>query len=414
MRKLFGFVLVLAVLGSAGLVSAQDAQTPTQICDAALPAAEPATRTFTEAEDVLEPGTDYRAILCTEAGPVYIDLFENLTPVTVNSFVFLAQQGYYNNTTFHRVIQDFMVQGGDPTGTGTGGPGYQFQDEFVGFLNFDVPGWLAMANAGAGTNGSQFFITTVPTEHLDFKHTIFGQVLEGTENVATIKLRDPETATEAGTALQTVVIVTDADTVTTTFEDPASLTQDEVVQAFDKIGETITPEVAEMLTQATTVSTTAEVVAAAPAAAQTALAETLEQNKHEYRASNTVTNVACDIDNLGFGAITYTLDAFATPEDAAAALASEYLTQVAEANGFTGQTSENLPNALFTKTETVCDKEMVHAQTSWQRGHLIATAAITFPAADPNAQDIDMVLSQFVAMQVYEPILSEVLRAELR
>ena len=117
---------------------------------------------FQEAETVLEPDVDYRAIFCTTAGTVYVDLYESLTPMTVNNFVFLAQQGYYDNTTFHRVIPDFMVQGGDPTATGSGGPGYQFGDEPVGFLTFDRPGLLAMANAGPGTNGSQFFITTVP------------------------------------------------------------------------------------------------------------------------------------------------------------------------------------------------------------------------------------------------------------
>ena len=143
-----GLVIGLALLLLAAFaVSAQDAQTPTELCEQAVPAEGPATREFSTADWVLEEGVDYRAVLCTDAGPVYVDLFEAFTPITVNNFVFLAQNGYYNNTTFHRVIQDFMVQGGDPTGTGTGGPGYQFEDEFVGFLNFDRPGWLAMANA---------------------------------------------------------------------------------------------------------------------------------------------------------------------------------------------------------------------------------------------------------------------------
>ena len=121
-------------------------------------------------------------------------------PSTASSF--FREQGYYNNTTFHRVIQDFMAQGGDPTATGTGGPGYSFDDEFVGFLNFDRPGWLAMANSGANTNGSQFFITTVPYPSLNYNYTIFGEVLEGQENVANIRLRDPDTATEPGTNAQ--------------------------------------------------------------------------------------------------------------------------------------------------------------------------------------------------------------------
>src|SRR5688572_14124487 len=121
--------------------------------------------------------------MCTDAGAIYIDLLEDFAPATVNNFVFLAQNNYYDNTIFHRVLEDFMAQGGDPTGTGSGGPGYQFRDEFAPFLTFDRPYLLAMANAGAGTNGSQFFITTAETPHLDFRHTIFGDVLEGQENV---------------------------------------------------------------------------------------------------------------------------------------------------------------------------------------------------------------------------------------
>src|SRR5262245_21071917 len=104
------WVLLLLTLGLSSVAAAQDAQTPAAICDAAAPQ-EPATRSFTEPEQVLEPGVDYRAIFCTEVGPVYIDLLEDYAPVTVNSFVFLAENGYYNNTTFHRVIPDFMAQG---------------------------------------------------------------------------------------------------------------------------------------------------------------------------------------------------------------------------------------------------------------------------------------------------------------
>ena len=127
----------------------------------------------------------------------------------MNNFVFLAGQSYFDSTTFHRVIPDFMVQGGDPTGTGRGGPGYRFEDEPVGFLIFDRPGLLAMANAGPGTNGSQFFITTVPTPHLNRKHTIFGDVLLGQDIVEAIRERDPSTASESGETLHTVLIITD-------------------------------------------------------------------------------------------------------------------------------------------------------------------------------------------------------------
>lgn len=179
-----------------------------EICDNATPT-EPASRSYGQAEQVLEEGVDYQAVFCTDAGPIYVELYEEQTPVTVNNFVFLAQNDYYDNTMFHRVIQDFMAQGGDPTGTGSGGPGYQFQDEIVPSLTFDRPGLLAMANAGAGTNGSQFFITYVPTDWLNGAHTIFGTVLQGYDNALNIQLRDPSIPTSPATTLQDVIIITD-------------------------------------------------------------------------------------------------------------------------------------------------------------------------------------------------------------
>lgn len=123
----------------------------------------------------------YTAIIRTNLGSMVIELFADQAPVTVNNFIFLANDGFYNGVIFHRVIPSFMIQGGDPTGTGTGGPGYRFQDEIVAGLTFDQPGRLAMANAGPGTNGSQFFVTTVPTPNLNGAHTIFGQVTQGQE-----------------------------------------------------------------------------------------------------------------------------------------------------------------------------------------------------------------------------------------
>lgn len=198
--------------GSADAVDVVDAElsgTLAEICEAATPAIEPDNRSFAEAEEVLEDGVDYRAILCTDAGPIYVDLYEEDTPVTVNNFVFLAQANYYNNTTFHRVLEDFMAQGGDPTGTGTGGPGYTFQDEIVGNLTFDREGLLAMANSGPATNGSQFFITFEPTPWLDGLHTIFGEVIADQATVERIELRDPQTATGVGTIVDTIIIITD-------------------------------------------------------------------------------------------------------------------------------------------------------------------------------------------------------------
>ena len=118
-----------------------------------------------------------KAIIKTNKGEINLNLFSEAAPVTVLNFVNLANRGYYDNTIFHRVIDDFMAQGGDPTGTGMGDPGYSFGDEVYNGYLFDKPGYLAMANAGPNTNGSQFFITTVITEWLNNNHTIFGEVV---------------------------------------------------------------------------------------------------------------------------------------------------------------------------------------------------------------------------------------------
>ncbi len=124
----------------------------------------------------------------TSKGEINLNLFPAATPATVTNFVHLARKGYYDGLKFHRVIEDFMIQGGDPTGTGAGGPGYQFGDEFIEELTFNVPGKLAMANAGPGTNGSQFFITHVPTEWLNYKHTIFGEVVSDADQAVVNKI----------------------------------------------------------------------------------------------------------------------------------------------------------------------------------------------------------------------------------
>jgi peptidyl-prolyl cis-trans isomerase B (cyclophilin B) len=121
---------------------------------------------------------DLIAIIGTNRGDIRLRLFHNSVPLTVGNFVNLALRGYYNGLKFHRVIDNFMIQGGCPYGSGTGGPGYTFEDEFVPELRHDKPGVLSMANAGPGTNGSQFFITHVPTDWLDQKHTVFGEVVE--------------------------------------------------------------------------------------------------------------------------------------------------------------------------------------------------------------------------------------------
>ena len=128
-----------------------------------------------------------QAHIKTNKGTIKLNLFYDKTPITVSNFVNLANRGYYNNLSFHRVINDFMVQGGCPIGTGTGGPGYNFSDEFHPELRHDQPGVLSMANAGPGTNGSQFFITTSTPEWLNDKHTIFGKVVKGYDKVKKIE-----------------------------------------------------------------------------------------------------------------------------------------------------------------------------------------------------------------------------------
>jgi cyclophilin family peptidyl-prolyl cis-trans isomerase len=133
----------------------------------------------------------YTATIKTDKGDMVFKLFATKTPRTVNNFVFLARQGFYNGTIFHRVIENFMVQGGDPTGTGMGGPGYKFGDEFDPSLKHDKTGVLSMANAGPGTNGSQFFITHVATPRLNGKHTVFGELIKGEDVLMSIPVRDP-------------------------------------------------------------------------------------------------------------------------------------------------------------------------------------------------------------------------------
>ena len=155
----------------------------------------------------IDPAKSYFAIFRTEKGDIRVQLFADKAPHTVNNFVFLARQGYYDNTTFHRVLEDFMAQGGDPTGTGQGGPGYVFADEIDPTLTFGAPGLLAMANAGPNTNGGQFFLTFAPTPWLNGLHTIFGKVVAGMGVLLSLRLRDPQAAPSySGDALQTVVI----------------------------------------------------------------------------------------------------------------------------------------------------------------------------------------------------------------
>ena len=145
-----------------------------------------------------------QAIINTSKGAIRLTLFAEKTPLTVANFVNLARRGFYDGLNFHRVIGDFMIQGGCPLGTGTGSPGYRFEDEFDATLRHDRPGRLSMANSGPGTNGSQFFITHVPTPHLDDNHSIFGEVLDTND-------QDVVNAISQGDVIDTITIEGDVD-----------------------------------------------------------------------------------------------------------------------------------------------------------------------------------------------------------
>jgi cyclophilin family peptidyl-prolyl cis-trans isomerase len=190
--------------------SAVEVPPPDEVSEGAASELEPAARAdmySAPPEMTIDPGKYYYATFKTQRGDIKVQLFADRAPITVNNFVFLAREGFYNNTVFHRVIADFMAQGGDPTGTGMGGPGYTFQDEFDPSLTFDRAGLLAMANSGPATNGSQFFITFVPTDWLNNRHTIFGEVVEGMEVLSQITLRDPQLdVSTPGDTLYTVLI----------------------------------------------------------------------------------------------------------------------------------------------------------------------------------------------------------------
>ncbi len=194
-------VLVLIGIGLAWLLFPRSAPAETEVPSSeflAYDAAPPMT---------IDVNKEYLATFkLAKGGEFVVQLLPEQAPKTVNNFVFLARQGYYDGTTFHRVLDDFMAQGGDPTGTGMGGPGYQFENEDSDLL-FDKPGVVAMANAGRDTNGSQFFITFVPYPSLNGGYTIFGQVVEGMDVVNSLTRRNPDQNPDfQGDAIETIEI----------------------------------------------------------------------------------------------------------------------------------------------------------------------------------------------------------------
>jgi cyclophilin family peptidyl-prolyl cis-trans isomerase len=181
-----GATAALAAVLSACASQVADSPTPTPTAERNAP-----LQWSHPPEMTIDSQKRYSATLKTAKGDIKVELLADKAPRTVNNFVFLARQGYYDGTTFHRVLTDFMAQGGDPTGTGAGGPGYRFDDEIHPDLQFDSAGIVAMANAGANTNGSQFFITFKATPWLDGGYSIFGRVVEGMDVVLSLCLRDP-------------------------------------------------------------------------------------------------------------------------------------------------------------------------------------------------------------------------------
>ena len=203
------FLMLLALAFSSCTAPTEATEDSQETAGGAAAALEPADRNGmyeTGPDMTIDPEAEYYAVFKTEKGDIRVKLFAAEAPITVNNFVFLARDGFYNDTHFHRVLENFMAQGGDPSNTGAGGPGYQFQDEIAASLQFDRAGLLAMANAGPNTNGSQFFITFAETPWLNGNHTIFGEVVEGMDVLFSISLRDPRGAASPGDLLETVEI----------------------------------------------------------------------------------------------------------------------------------------------------------------------------------------------------------------
>lgn len=378
--------------------------TPEDICAAVAPAPEPETRTYAEPEQVIDPLVDYHAIFCTPYGPVYVDLLEDVAPQTVNNFVFLAQNDFYNNLTFHRVIDDFMVQGGDPQGNGTGGPGYQFEDEFVTFMTFDRPGLLAMANSGPNTNGSQFFITTAITDWLNYNHTIFGEVIAGQPNAEAI----PATEVEPNVALEAVVIITEPENVEVDYEAPEAPTQEQYVESVDEVPELNNLELNAEMTNA---FDTEAVVAALPEAAQEAAAAWFGDYSHQYTVGVSHTNPDCNFEVIPVEAVSYDIHVFDTPEGARAAAQDERLQTV-----LTGDNEAEPVTMAFSglegftwAAESACDTEVTRAVIYRQLGRtLLVTSAVY-----PNDSEFDANILDSLNIDLYEAVFFEELRTEV-
>lgn len=403
-------IVLLALMISLGLlatVTAQEAQSPQAHCDAAQPA-DLTLMQFTQAEQVIERSLDYRAILCTGAGAIYLDLYEKLVPITVNNFVFLAQQGYYDNTSFHRVIPDFMAQGGDPTATGRGGPGYQFEDEPVGFLTFDRPGLLAMANAGPGTNGSQFFITTAPTPHLNYKHTIFGDVLVGQDNVRAIRERDPQAASGPGETLHTVLIISDPALVASAETEIPPATEEEVRAAFESFTGML-PSALSLVADRSGYYSTEDLAATVAEALRDGFTEFAVNHGHQYRHRMQIVNDDCD-SSVFFSSLGYWVDVFADAESPSAAAHDQFMWLWLDSYGYESDASS--PDTYRLSAETCSGEDGVHLLSLYTRGRYLVTIDVLVAQSILDQVSAAALLNN-LSLQI-EAALASIFKGEIR
>ncbi len=411
MKHFITALSLMLMLVLASVTYAQDEEdtaaaprTPEAICADATPAEEPASREYTAPPSmVLETGVDYYAVVCTPYGPVYINLFETLAPKTVNNFVFLAESGYYNNLTFHRVMDNFMVQGGDPLGTGSGGPGYQFEDEFVTFMTFDRPGLLAMANAGPNTNGSQFFITTVITDWLTYAHTIFGEVIYGQDNALAI----PATEIEPNVSLETIVIITDPASVDVNYGPVADVEREQLAQAAAEFPDV---NVLELDAAFSGDFDSADYVALLPEDLQETATTFFEAYNHDYTLALRHQNATCDLTAIPIETLDFQIHVFATPDDARSAITDEaFLVLVNEGGDAESVTMEfsSLAGQVW-QPQSSCDVEVEATRIYRQLGRFITVTQAIYPTDAPfDAQVVDG-----LNIDLYDATFFEEFRAE--
>lgn len=397
-------LLVATVVPAVAQDDAAPSGTPTEICESVVPADEPSTREYDAPETVLDPTVDYYAVFCTGYGAVYVDLFEELAPETVNNFVFLAQNNFYNNLTFHRVIDQFMVQGGDPAGNGSGGPGYQFNDEFVRFVTFDRPGLLAMANSGPATNGSQFFITTVVTDWLNYNHTIFGEVVDGQANVTAI----PPTEVEPDVALEAIVIIEDPAQVTVDYVAPDGVAAEDLLT---RVGEF--PDLASLVVdEDRTGEYDAEgFVALLPEDVQETVSTLFADNNHDFSVTISHSNSSCDFSTIPLDSISFEIHGFASAADARTVFTSDDVNAlVTKGNEGTPVTMDfsGVSGSQWNSGETVCEGDATQARVIRQVGRFVIVTEAVIPAAE----DVDAQILDGLNTEVYDLVFFDDLRLE--